>query len=213
MHALDVIVRNTRASSSIPRRASDVATRSLAQRHYQDATHGAQAIAAPQGPVPLPHSISFSPPVQQYFMQGGLQRCADSNMRKAPSSFDVQSAADAPCTGPAHLRSEPAGLLGMVEGTVGKASLQSLSDAIPEGQPFQDGPVASADVGLSAHSLSLSPLSELVARGGEPKLPPMRMFTFLRLTKDLIQPNCSGHWMHFMSRMRPQAPRSLYDGL
>lgn len=203
VHALDVIVRNSRAVSSIPRRASDVATRSLAQRHYQVATQSAPALAAPHGPVPLPHSISFSPPVQRYFMQGGLQRCSDVSMRKAPSSADFKSAAereDQRSNVAAALCSSVVGARSGASLAAAGMSAQSLLDTGPGRQSADDAAMTSPASGESPAVPSLA--DDRVSSSA--LLPPMRMFTFLRLTEDMIEPGCKGHWMHFMSRMRPR---------
>lgn len=179
MQALDLIVHNARPCWALPRRSSDVATRSLAQVHYP--TTGALP-----GPGPLPASISFGPPMQRYLEHGALGNSDDSFMRKAASQMDLLQHAPA-CTSSGTSDSA----LGASAPGSGRA-LRALSEAAPEA--FRD---ASPDARPAA-----APTWDDAPRG---VLPPMRMFTFLRLTKDLIEPASKGHWMRFMSNMRAAA--------
>lgn len=172
MQALDLIVRNAGACWPLPRRASDVATRTLAQVHYPTASE------LPQGPGPLPASISFGPPMQRYLEHGALGDSDEACMRKAASQMDLL-----------HHVAEPA--TARAPSAHGGRSLPVLSEA-------------EAEAGGDAWQAPASPMCDgtrdTALRGAA--LPPMRMFTFLRLTKDLIEPASKGHWMHFMSNMR-----------
>jgi hypothetical protein len=212
IQALDLVVKNTRACWLLPRRASDVASRSLAQCHYPGPSSGSES--NPQGPGPLPASISFSPPMHQYLMFGGLQDSQDACMRKAPSQMELWKHWSSGFGGTSGHGDEerpmqPSKSLPPPHPPVlRQPSLPSLTVSIPEGhsideaceQPHRQRKVkGAADVWCSA-----VPLPK-----GARTLPAMRMFTFLRLTRDLLEPGPKGHWMHFMSNMGSHQPIGL----
>lgn len=90
MHALELIVQNTRACAPLPRRASDIAARSLATHGYlpKSASDGLQTCSDPAGPGPLPASIAFTPSIHQYLTCGGLSS-APAGLRKVPSQMSL----------------------------------------------------------------------------------------------------------------------------
>lgn len=224
-YALDHIVKNTRSRYTLRRRASDITDRALAQHHYASnasagcttATtidsahelHGGQI----HGPIPLPHSISTTPAVQKYFMQGGLHRSSNPAMRKATSWIDLQG-----CTSSnvvwtlSRLRSH---------GAHGKATSPR---AVKPPSPCPSEPARATSNAVrdsddrdqlrellggvsSQHADSGDAVAEQpsVCREHPGFLPPMRMFTFLRMSPDLLQPSHSGQWLHFMRHMNAGA--------
>ena len=204
VQALDRIVDNTRSCHPLARRASDVAVRSLAQRSYavpkSTSAPGSHCAAPLQGPGPLPPSISFSPPMAHYMALGGLQHSADAVMRKAPSHLDfARPAMRRSGSGDAAAATSPPRANGATHPPLSpsrsRQRLLGLSPGIPEGRSTDDG----------AAEVPAAPGAARAARerqsGG---LPPMRMFTFLRMSSDLIQPGSKGAWMHFMCSMKSQ---------
>lgn len=203
VQALDRIVDNTRSCHPIPRRASDVAVRSLAQRTYaapkSTSAPGSHPAAPLQGPGPLPPSISFSPPMAQYMMLGGLQHSQDAVMRKVPSHMDfARPAMHRSGSGDAGAATSPPRANGGGHPTLSpsrsRQRLLGVSPGIPEGRSTDDG----ADMPAAPGALRAARERQ---QGG---LPAMRMFTFLRMSSDLIQPGSKGAWMHFMCSMKSQ---------
>jgi hypothetical protein len=211
--ALDRIVENTRSSSTIPRRASDVAVRSLAQHalcSYQpsDSTSREMSIPQPQGARPMPASISFSPPMLHFLMQGGLQHSHDVALRKVPSQGEFARPGGGPGFNTSPLR--PTAGQGLQPSPPRNRRLPGLSPGIPEGCST-DGANRAEHNRDTADVQQVKNYNCLVQERRQDGLPAMRMFTFLRLTSDFVLPASKGAWMYFMSAMKTQQPGALGD--
>ena len=229
MHALSLIVQNTRACIPLPRRASDIATRSLAMHQYIQqplcsSAHGSPN--NPQGPGPLPASISFSPPMHEYFGRGGLASSRDACMRKAPSQLNLVRPAMSLVPADQSIVAANDGDITLSKvswplSSRSHAGLQSLAERMPEGPSSGDanaqniGAAVSAaarrpdDVRAAKSSLTHAAAAVIAVQAAPSMMPPrppstlpaMRMFTFLRFTRDLVDPGSQGHWLRFMSDM------------
>ena len=176
MHALELIVRNTRACAPIPRRASDIAARSLATHGYlpKSASDGVQNSGDPLGPGPLPASIAFSPSMHQYLTCGGLST-APAALRKVPSQMSLLRAQQAPTPVACECHAAPAAArkahLAGNECTniaaAGRPSHDSVANGIVRGSA--DGAAGAAlDVARSGHGMLHSAFGCAVPRGRQP---------------------------------------------
>jgi len=75
-------------------------------------------------------------------------------------------------------------------------SARSKAPAAAASPPFSPKHAASVPVALDARSAETA---DTESAGGS--LPPMRMFTFLRMCPEMLHPGHSGQWLHFMRHM------------